>query len=67
MLNNSRSTIVCFKKRVHQATAARPPTLMIIAKVTVRTRMIDLNVLLGGGCVGIGVDVDGSALNFPMD
>lgn len=31
-----------------------------IAKVTVRTRTIDLNVLLGGIGMGIGVGVDGS-------
>ena len=41
--------------------------MTIIAKVTVRTRTIDLNVLLGGGTdgvgMGIGVDVDdGSGL-----
>ena len=46
----------------------RQPTfkLTIIAKVTVRTRTIDLNILLGGGTdgvgKGIGVDVDGSEL-----
>ena len=55
------------------ATAARQPTLMIIEKVTVRTRTIDLNTLLGGGGtdgvgIGIGVDVDGSDsfLNFSV-
>ena len=41
--------------------------MTIIAKVTVRTRTIDLNVLLGGGTdgvgMGFGVDVDdGSGL-----
>ena len=55
-----------FKKKE----SVRPlPTLIIIAKVTVRTRTIDLNVLLGGGTkgVGVGVDVDGSSLNFSME
>ena len=49
-------------------TAAKQPTLIIIAKVTVRTRTIDLKVLLGrteGVGVGIGVDEDGS-LNFSL-
>lgn len=47
--------------------------MVIIAKVTVRTRTIDLNVLLGGGTdgvgKGIGVDVDGleSLLSFSME
>ena len=62
---------------VRLATSAtrRQPTLRIIAKVTVRTRTIDLKVLLGGGIdgdgMGICVDVDGSEslLNFsrPLD
>lgn len=47
--------------------------MIIIEKVTVRTRTIDLNTLLGGGGtdgvgIGIGVDVDGSDsfLNFSV-
>ena len=42
--------------------------MIIIAKVTVRTRTIDLNVLLGGGTdvgKGIGIVVDGSLLMEP--
>jgi hypothetical protein len=54
--------------------ATQEPTLIIIEKVTVRTRMIDLKLLLGGGRgtdgvgMGIGVDVDGSEslLNFSV-
>jgi hypothetical protein len=47
--------------------------LIIIENVTVRTRTIDLKVLLGGGTdsvgMGIGVDVDWSEslLNFSME
>ena len=41
--------------------------MIIIEKVTVRTRTIDLNTLLGGGGTD-GVDVDGSDsfLNFSV-
>ena len=54
-------------KSVRYATAARQPTLTIIEKVTVRTRTIDLKVLLGGAVgKGICVDEDGS-LNFSME
>ena len=56
-------------------TAERQPTLTIIEKVTVSTRTIDLNVLLGGGTddsdggMGIGDDVAGfeSLLNFSVE
>jgi hypothetical protein len=64
MMNNSQAMILGSKKGVRYATAARQPTLIIIAKVTVRTRTIDLNVLLGG--TSIDVDIDGS-LNFSME
>ena len=61
--------------RLATSATRRQPTLRIIAKVTVRTRTIDLKVLLGGGIdgdgMGICVDVDGSEslLNFsrPLD
>ena len=64
--------IISFEKGVCWATAARQPTLIIVKKVTVRTRTIDLNVLLGGGTdgvgMGIGVDVEGSELlNFSVE
>ena len=58
---------------MRKATATRQPTSIIIAKVTVSTRTIDLNVLLGGGTdgvsLGIGFEVDGSEslLNFSME
>ena len=54
-------------------TVARQQTLTIIEKVTVRTRTIDLNVLLGDGTdgvgMGIGDDADGSEslLNFSVE
>ena len=45
--------------------------MIIIEKVTVRTRTIDLKVLLGGGTDGdgkdIGVDLDGSSNFSPLD
>ena len=60
------------KKGVRWATgsAVRQPTLTTIAKVTVRTGTIDLNVLLGSGVgMGMGIDVDGSEslLTFSME
>ena len=68
MLNNSQAIIIGFKS-VRYATAARQPTLTIMAKVIVRTRTIDLKVLLGGAdAVGKGIcaDEDGS-INFSME
>ena len=68
--------IISFEKGMccQWATAASQPTLIIIENVTVRTRTIDLNVLLGASGVasgmGIGVDVlDGSEslLNFSAE
>ena len=66
--------IISFEKGMccQWATAASQPTLIIIENVTVRTRTIDLNVLLGesGVASGIGVDVlDGSEslLNFSAE
>ena len=68
MLNNSHTVIISFLS-VRYATAGKQPTLTIIAKVTVRTRTIDLKVLLGGTDgvgMGIGVDED-SSLNSSME
>ena len=69
MLNNSHTVIISFSS-VRYATAGKQPTLTIIAKVTVRTRTIDLKVLLGGTDdgvgMGIGVDED-SSLNSSME
>ena len=69
--------IISFEKGVCWATAARQPTLIIVKKVTVRTRTIDLNVLLGATGTGSGMDirvgvdasVDGSEslLNFSVE
>ena len=41
---------------------AWPLTLEIIAKVTVRTRTIDLSLLLGGSTIGVDRDISDDSL-----
>ena len=64
---NSQSIIVGSKKvRFMAHTGARLGlTLMIVAKVTVKTKMIDLSVSLGGSTVNC-IDVDASLAYFKL-
>ena len=55
-------------KSVRCATAAKQPTMIIMAKVTVRTRTIVLKAHLGGtDGVGKSIDVEDGSLNFSVN
>ena len=68
-LKNSQAIAIGVKKKSDLPRTRKSPTLVIIAKVTVRTRTIDLIVLLDcgpGGSFDISVDSDGLSLYFSM-